>query len=143
MSQLALLKEPSFEALRPSSEARARRILIVDQDAEQWLTLAELLRLNGHRVECAVDLVAALARSFHAEIVLLDTAMPPKEALLAVRKLKGAFPEAKVFAVGGKSGKATRIEALRAGFDTYLTKPVRANAIETAINRLAGEAGMS
>jgi CheY-like chemotaxis protein len=116
----------------------ARRILIVDHHAEQWTALAELLRHHGHRVECAASLAGALQRGFHPELVLLDVAMPQKEAFLAVRRLKGSFPEAKVLAVGGKGGKARRDTALGFGFDGYVTKPVRVNEIESAIGQLLG-----
>src|SRR5690348_5415175 len=103
--------------------------------------LVALLRHNGHRVECATSLVAGLQRGFHPEVVLLDTAMPQKEAMVAVRRLKNRFPEAKVLAVGGRAGKGRREDALSFGFDGYFAKPVRANALEQAIGQLLGEAG--
>jgi CheY-like chemotaxis protein len=131
MSQVAISNEPSLRAAQ-AAEANARRILILDDNAADWASLRELLRLNGHRVEYATNLVAALAHSFHPEVVLLDIAMP-QQAFAALRKLKDAFLGPKIFAVGGKSGR--RAEVLSYGFDGYFTKPVRVNAIEAAIAR--------
>ena len=113
------------------------RILIVDDDEDHMSTLARLLRLEGHRVECAPNATDALgiADTFYPELVLLDIGLPGMGGYQAVEKFKKNFPETQVFAVTGRSGKDSRQRSLRAGFDQHFSKPVSVNAIGEAFAR--------
>ena len=117
----------------------AHRILIVHHDADEWMAVAALLRLNGHSVEHATSVDAALASSFDPEIVLLDLAMPIMCAIAAMRRLKAKYCPIKIVAVSGKAGAGPREKALRCGFDSYVTKPIRASVVEKLMARLVFE----
>ena len=110
------------------------RILIVDDDEDHMSTLARLLRLEGHRVECAPNAPNALAMAdvFYPELVLLDIGLPGMGGYEAVGKFKKRFPETQVFAVTGRSGKDSRQRSLRAGFDEHFSKPVSVSSIGKA-----------
>ncbi|HYX63385.1 MAG TPA: response regulator [Burkholderiales bacterium] len=100
------------------------RVLIVDDNPDQVMTLAELLRMEGHQVECATSGLYALslARDFHPQYVILDIGMPSMNGYEALAKFKSRFPGAHFISITGRSGEE-RV-ASSAGFEAHVTKPV-------------------
>ena len=111
---------------------RARSILVVDDDPDQVLTLALVLREDGHRVETATNPLYALtlASEFSAEVVLLDIGMPVMDGYQVLARLKRNFPRARFYAITGRAESETRSKALDAGFDGYFVKPLDYVAVE-------------
>ena len=66
------------------------RLLVVDDDRTFRLSMAELLRQEGHGVEVAADVGEAVAKlegsSF--DLMLLDVRMPGMDGLTAVEVLR-------------------------------------------------------
>jgi len=69
---------------------RVFRILVVDDNVDAAESLAEALRLAGHRVDTAHDGPAALEAStaFAPEIVLLDIGLPGMDGYEVARQLR-------------------------------------------------------
>jgi len=69
---------------------RVFRILVVDDNVDTAESLAEALRLAGHRVDTAHDGPAALEAStaFAPEIVLLDIGLPGMDGYEVARQLR-------------------------------------------------------
>jgi CheY-like chemotaxis protein len=111
-----------------------RRILLVDDDADQVATLALLLRASGHRVETATSPTYALtlAAEFSAEVVFLDIGMPVMNGYEVLARLKRKFPRARFYAITGRADE-TRSKAMDAGFDGYFVKPVDFATIEKLV----------
>jgi two-component system CheB/CheR fusion protein len=114
---------PSPPALTLDTDA-PRRVLVVDDELDLALTLAELLRTQGHEVEVAHDGQAALdcASSFAPDVVLLDLGLPGMNGYELARRLRerlGAAP--RLVAVSGypRDDRRTR----EAGFDDHVIKP--------------------
>ncbi len=119
---------PSSRHVEPA--AVPRRILVVDDDTDGLASLSMLLNMLGHETSTALDGVAAVeaARTFEPHIVLLDIGLPKLDGYEVCRRIRSA-PWGKnmmIVAVTGLSGEVRRIEALRAGFDMHLVKPVSA-----------------
>jgi CheY-like chemotaxis protein/anti-sigma regulatory factor (Ser/Thr protein kinase) len=110
----------------PASGVR-RRVLVVDDNADAAETIASLLRLEGHRVETALDGAVALhvAEALQPDIAFIDLNMPVMDGYELARRLR-ALPcgrDARLVALTGL-GKASDVERTRAvGFDLHLTKP--------------------
>lgn len=107
---------------------RARHVLIADDNEEAAQTLSALLQMHGHRVTCAYDGEQAVAafRADAADVCLLDIGMPlqdGKEVARAIRALPGGERPV-LIAITGWGQEADRREAIAAGFDHHLTKPV-------------------
>jgi signal transduction histidine kinase/CheY-like chemotaxis protein len=104
-----------------------RRVLVVDDNADAAETIASLLRLEGHRVETALDGAVALhvAESLQPDIAFIDLNMPVMDGYELARRLR-TLPcgrDARLVALTGM-GKASDMERTRAvGFDVHLTKP--------------------
>jgi PAS domain S-box-containing protein len=125
------------------SARRARRILIVDDNADIVETLAMLLRIEGHTVETALDGTGALARleAFEAEIILLDIGLPGADGYIVAQSIRDRFPNRthQLFAVSGYGREEDRALALSSGFDGHLTKPVDPEVLLKLIREISAD----
>ncbi|MFW6093249.1 MAG: CheR family methyltransferase [Pseudomonadota bacterium] len=120
-------------ALAPnSSEAArgpARRVLVVDDEADVAATLEDLLLAHGHEVLTAGDAEAALeaARRLSPQVALLDLGLPGTDGYELGRRLRAEQPDVRLIAITGYRRNADRLEA--AGFDDHLIKPINAQRL--------------
>ena len=126
---------PSSGHVEPA--AVPRRILVVDDDTDGLASLSMLLNMLGHETSTAHDGVAAVeaAEKFEPDIVLLDLGLPKLNGYDVCRRIRSA-PWGKsmmIVAVTGMSGEEHRMEALGAGFDMHLVKPVSAEVFMTVL----------
>jgi two-component system KDP operon response regulator KdpE len=101
-----------------------KRILVVDDEQEITFVLRSGLTKHGYDVRVAGDGEAALDL-FHAwtpDLVITDLAMPNMNGLQLCRRLRESS-EVPIVILSVKGEEATKIEALDAGADDYLTKP--------------------
>jgi signal transduction histidine kinase/ActR/RegA family two-component response regulator len=118
----------------PAVPVKGSRVLIADDNADAAQTLAEWLRLSGYEVRVVYDgeqAVAAFQR-FCPQAALLDLGMPGLSGLEAVRKIRQAPAgrAAMLIAITGWGRERDRDDALAAGFDHHVTKPVDPARIE-------------
>ena len=118
-----------LESDRAQSEPvgiRPRRILVVDDEEDTSGVLATLLQLNGHQTFAVNSGAAALeaARTFDAEVVLLDLGLPEMDGYEVARRLRDAAGDRKLLliALSGYQSDFVRLKA--AGFDQHLIKPL-------------------
>jgi two-component system OmpR family response regulator len=112
------------KAIRQVSDARAARILVVDDDADLRGLIADFLGANGLEVRTAgngSEMDAALAQGA-VDLVVLDLMMPGEDGLSIVRRLRG--PDRPPVIMLSAMGEDTdRIVGLEVGADDYLAKP--------------------
>jgi signal transduction histidine kinase/CheY-like chemotaxis protein len=106
----------------------SRRVLIADDNRDAAESLAALLELEGHVVALAFDGDAALQlfERFRPGICLLDIGMPVRNGNEVARAIR-AHPDGgavRLVAITGWGQENDRRQALVAGFDHHLTKPV-------------------
>jgi two-component system CheB/CheR fusion protein len=115
----------------------ARRILVVDDNADGAESLALLLRSDGHDVRTAPDGPAALAASdvFLPEIVLLDIGLPQMDGFEVARRLraKPCLERVILVALTGYGQQEDRLRGEAAGFDHYFVKPAKAELLTELI----------
>jgi signal transduction histidine kinase/DNA-binding response OmpR family regulator len=106
----------------------ARRILVVDDNADAADSLKVLLGILGHEVEVAPDGVSALqlARKFDPELVFLDIGLPGMNGYEIARRLRkeAGSASARIIALSGYGAERDRLRSKEAGFDLHLVKPV-------------------
>ncbi|HEX5817459.1 MAG TPA: PAS domain S-box protein [Gemmatimonadales bacterium] len=107
--------------------ASARRVLVVDDNADAAESLAQLLMLKGHEVRVAYDGLSGveIARAFAPDVVLLDIGMPGLDGYAVARRLRqqDGAPPMRLVALTGYGQEDDRRRALDAGFDGHLVKP--------------------
>jgi CheY-like chemotaxis protein len=118
-------KEPEVAA--PNGVPR-RRILVVDDNADQAESLRMLLELHGHEVELAFDGPSALAAAIKMEpdFALIDIGLPGMSGYEVARRIREnkELDRATLVAQTGWSQDHDRLRSEQAGFDHHLIKPV-------------------
>lgn len=122
---------------KAQAASMARRILVVDDNADAADSLAVLLGIWGHAVEIAHDGVAALqlARRFDPELVFLDIGLPEMNGYEVARRLRqeAGLARAKLIALSGYGAEGDHLRSKEAGFDLHLVKPVDPKNLPTVI----------
>ncbi len=128
------------ESLRPPSEERSARVLVVeDNETNRRVTLGMLEKL-GVEADCAADGVEAietLARTSY-DLVLMDCLMPRMdgyEATRRIRAMKGNVRTIPIVAVTANAMRGEREKCLDAGMDDYLAKPVSRRALAEMLEK--------
>jgi CheY-like chemotaxis protein len=137
------------EPLAGEAEAAAlpilsgRRVLVVDDEADQREVLCALLVDAGASVETAASAAEGLAvlRRFRPHVLVSDIGMPGEDGYAFIRRVNaldaasgGGVPSLALTAYARSEDKAT---ALAMGFTTYLPKPVNSEALVAAVANLA------
>ena len=118
------------------------RILIVEDQRENWLLLQRLLETAGFETRVAEDGERAVEtfRSWHPHFIWMDVSLPVMSGLEAARRIRmlegGA--DVKIVAVTASASAAQREEALTSGFDYFLRKPYRHREIFDCMERQLG-----
>lgn len=124
----------------PAPSPAPRRVLVVDDNADAAETLAALLTLEGHEVRTAGSGPAALRllADFHPEVAFLDIGLPGMSGYELAQRLRAekGTAGATLVAVTGWGQNHDRRQAMDAGFDDHLTKPVDSRDVK----RLVGQA---
>jgi PAS domain S-box-containing protein len=122
---------------RAAHPARARKILVVDDNEDAAQSLATLLRLSGHEAEVANDGPQALrlAGASPPDAVLLDLGLPGMDGLEVARRLREipTLAHTRLVAMTGYAQEVHRQAAREAGFTTHLVKPVDFEDLMNAI----------
>jgi signal transduction histidine kinase len=113
------------------------RILVVDDDPHAYHALRVLLTDEGY----LVDLAESAARAFEMiaenlpDLVLTDLQMPEMDGIALCRSLYAYDPGLPVIVVTGFADTALAVQALQAGAEDYLTKPVELDQLLLSIQR--------
>ena len=122
---------------RTEASSVARRILVVDDNADAADSLGVLLGIWGHEVEIAHNGVSALqvARKFDPELVFLDIGLPEMNGYELARRLReeAGLARAKFIALSGYGTERDRLRSREAGFDLHLVKPVDPRSLSAVI----------
>jgi PAS domain S-box-containing protein len=126
---LALARPPALrDGARPAGRLGQRSILVVEDDDDTRAVLRFMLEAEGARVEtagCGVDGVTAAQRA-HPEVVLCDIGLPDIDGMEVARRLRASETLAgmRLVALTGYGQAEDVRQAIAAGFDAHVTKPV-------------------
>jgi two-component system, OmpR family, KDP operon response regulator KdpE len=101
------------------------RILVVDDEQQILRALSTSLRGAGYEVETADTAEAALAAAAMRppEALILDLVLPDRSGIEVARELR-TWSTAPVIVLSAVGEEREKVEALDAGADDYVTKPV-------------------
>jgi PAS domain S-box-containing protein len=142
------VESPGLASARPASPrrddpARRLRVLMVEDHAVNRKVGVRLLERLGHDPTVAVDGLEALERlAFESfDVVLMDLQMPRMDGFEAIAAIRGeesaTARRLPVLALTAHAMKGDRERCLEAGFDGYLTKPIRPDELEVVLDGLA------
>jgi two-component system, sensor histidine kinase len=117
-----------------NTSVSARKVLVVDDNVDAAMSLAQLLELDGHQSQAVYGALEALecVTQFRPDIVLLDIGLPEMSGYEVAQRLR-EMPDLapmKLIALTGYGQSDDKARALAAGFDAHLAKPVDLGALE-------------
>jgi two-component system, OmpR family, KDP operon response regulator KdpE len=101
-----------------------QRILVVDDEPQITRVLRRSLTTHGYDVRVAADGLAALQTfgDWPPDLVVTDLAMPHTDGLQLCRNLR-AISQVPIIVLSVRGEEKTKVQALDAGADDYVTKP--------------------
>jgi signal transduction histidine kinase/DNA-binding response OmpR family regulator len=119
---------PAHSAFLAPRQVRKRRVLIVDDNADNAESLAIIVGLDGHEVRTAHNGPDALRTFtlFDPQVVFLDIGLPNMDGYEVARRMRALSRHDPLVlaALTGYSNEQHRYRSLQAGFDHHLVKPV-------------------
>jgi signal transduction histidine kinase len=112
-------------------------ILIVDDEADIRETLEIFLLDAGHEVLTAENGEKALEiySRIPTPITIADIKMPAMDGIELLNRIKRMNPEAEVIMITGHGDMDLAIKSLKSQATDFITKPIRIEALEVALNR--------
>ncbi|HEY6352902.1 MAG TPA: response regulator, partial [Burkholderiaceae bacterium] len=129
----------------PSAPARARHVLVAEDNAVNRLFLAALLDRMGHSAHFVENGLEALqaVQEHRFDIVLMDVHMPVMDGIAAteaIRQLDAQAAALPIVALTADAYADTRTRCLSAGMDDVLVKPLGLPELEALFRHNFGSA---
>jgi len=133
--EMSALENPSLDGLR---------VLLVDDEAEAREIISTVMTRTGAEVTACKSASEALATllEWKPDVILSDIAMPDEDGYSFIGKVRslprekgGATPAA---ALTAYARDVDRSQALAAGYQMHIAKPIAATQLVTIVARLAG-----
>ena len=133
-SQVTLAADP---IALPETLIKGNNILIVDDSSDNCLYLKKILEKRGAIVEIARDGKEGVDRALSSnfDLVLMDIQMPIMDGFSALEYLKSMNYTKPVIALTAGAMKEDQDRCLRAGFTSFLTKPVKTEVLVETISK--------
>ena len=115
-------------------------VLLVEDTEDNRQMMGRLLEMSGFKVVEATngqEAVEAAAR-VNPKIILMDLSLPFIDGLVATRRIRNlpGFNNVPIVAVSAHDTADFHHEALAAGCDAYLTKPIDFSELEAVMRRM-------
>ncbi|MFM8734864.1 MAG: response regulator transcription factor [Pirellulales bacterium] len=130
---------PHPDAEQPAGDPGAKRILLVDDDAEIVESMRTVLESRGYRIIVARDgnQGLALAEGEEPDLVVLDMMMPKRSGFLVLEKLRRSRPNPmRVIMITANEGSRHKAYAEMLGVDDYIRKPFAMDRLLESVDRL-------
>ena len=135
---------PEAVVVATGGTPRRLRVLVAEDNATNRRLVEVMLTRLGHEVVFAFDGRGAVeqAGASRFDVVLMDVQMPEMDGLTATRRIREmetqrGTPRVPIIAVTADVTVDDREQCLRAGMDDYLPKPLRQDAFNEALARVA------
>ncbi len=119
------------------------RVLLVEDTEDNRMMMRRLLELSGYRVSEAVNGLEAVkaAERETPSIILMDLSLPIVDGLAATRRIRQLpnLSDVPIIAVSAHDTADFHAEALAAGCDAYITKPIDYTELEDLITDLTAK----
>lgn len=118
------------------------RILLAEDNAVNQKVALYVLQQIGYQADVVsngLEVLEALNRQAY-DVILMDVQMPKMDGLTATRQIlaQSAAPRPRIIAMTASAMQGDREACLDAGMDGYLSKPIRIEELEIALQAVAG-----
>ena len=140
----AARRQRTRPASRSRRAARALRVLVAEDNPTNQKLVSVLLDQQGHHVSIVNNGRLAVERAAQEpfDLILMDVQMPEMSGLEATAAIREAERHTgrhiPIVALTARAMAGDREQCLAAGMDAYVSKPVRAEELFSAIDAIAG-----
>ena len=121
-------------------EVGVKTVMVVEDFEDNRFMMRRLLEMSGYRVVEAVNGEEAIgmARRERPDLILMDLSLPLLDGLAATRRIRehDELKKVPIVAVSAHDTADFHAEALAAGCNEYVTKPIDFDQLESLLNRL-------
>jgi PAS domain S-box-containing protein len=125
----------------PAGAREGLRVLLADDNVDAAETMSAVLEMSGHQVRTVYSGPEALraAPAFAPDVMLLDIGMPGMSGYELAQALRAdaRYDNTVLVALTGWGSETDKAQAMQAGFDHHLTKPVDHEALEPLLRSVA------
>jgi two-component system cell cycle response regulator DivK len=118
---------------------RKELFLVVEDFEDSRFMMRRLLEMAGYNVLEATDgrQAVELAVEKHPSVILMDLSLPKLDGLSATREIRKHLEcsDVPIVAVSAHDGPESRSEALAAGCNEYMTKPIDWDQLDALVAR--------
>ena len=122
------------------AKEQATTVLLVEDTEDNRQMMCRLLEMSGYKVVEATNGLEAvkIANQIRPEIILMDLSLPYIDGLAATRQIRSlpGFSNVPIIAVSAHDSADFHSEALDAGCNAYITKPIDYSQLEDLVNQL-------
>lgn len=115
-------------------------VLLVEDTEDNRVMMRRLLEMSGYRVSVAINGAEAVqkAERVSPEVILMDLSLPVIDGLAATRRIREVprLKDVPIIAVSAHDTMDFHAEALAAGCDAYITKPINYDELEELIEHM-------
>jgi CheY-like chemotaxis protein len=116
------------------------KVLLVEDTEDNRFMMRRLLEMAGYQVVEATNGEEAVqvARAESPRLILMDLSLPVIDGLAATRLIRKLpdFRSTPIIAVSAHDTSDFQLDALEAGCNSYITKPIDFNELEELIQQL-------
>jgi CheY-like chemotaxis protein len=122
------------------SDNQQRTVMVVEDFEDNRFMMRRLLEMSGYRVVEAVngEQAVEIARRERPNLILMDLSLPILDGLAATRRIRQheELRRVPIIAVSAHDTSDFHADALAAGCNDYVTKPIDFDQLETLLQRL-------
>jgi two-component system, cell cycle response regulator DivK len=130
----------AMSGTRMKKQPEPLKVLLVEDTEDNRFMMRRLLEMTGYRVIEAMNGEEAvkLAQAESPNLILMDLSLPVIDGLAATRLIRKLpnFESTPIIAVSAHDTSDFQSEAILAGCNTYVTKPIDFNELEQLIAQL-------
>jgi two-component system cell cycle response regulator DivK len=141
---LPVMSETFMAEQRTTEQGEAApTVLVVEDFEDNRFMMRRLLEMSGYRVVEAVNGEQAVetAVSERPDLILMDLSLPKLDGLAATRRIRqhAELARTPIVAVSAHDTTDFHADALAAGCNEYVTKPIDFDQLESLLKRLLGK----
>lgn len=135
------LKQESTPVMHPASCQISKPTLLIAEDTESNFILISTILKKEYNILWAHDgrEVVEMYLQHHPDMILMDIRMPGMNGIMATRQIRAKDQHIPIIALTAFAFDSDKAQALEAGCNAYLSKPINTQLLKSTIRELLDE----